>query len=569
MRPDENPREWRVVRRLSPALVLGCALSGCYSAGDGIEPPHGRAYFPVGLAITQGAAHLVVANSDFDLQYNAGTLSVLDLDRVRAFVPKPCEDDAGCSAEERCDREPTSENGGVPAWVCVDSDGPEAGKPCGLVAERRVQDQLVYPGRCESIDWVRPPEGEALLTDSVEIGAFCTDVVYRGRGPTQPAGPAGRLFVPVRGDATLHWVDVDGEGQLDCGQAFNRGACDDHHRAGNDPEEENTRDLRLDAEPFAVDATPDGEAVLVSNQTTGRVSLFVNDWSSRGPRLEFVVTNLPSRPVGVAALPPPALSLAGSLDYAPGFLVTFRNAAQVRLIRYYSDSVSEPERPYATNTGVVGVTINSLGTDSRGIAVDATERRAAESECADRQGLDPGCAGDPSCVGALSDEDRRLYLGCLSQAAAVPLSVFVANRTPASLLVGHTIPAVNAISSTELPAFQESVPLTLGPSRVVTGEVIVGEDASGAPVYEPRVFAVCFDSRRVFIFDPIRVRVEAEIATGRGPHALAVDREHGLLYVAHFTDSYIGVVSIDRRFPRTYARTLASIGKASAPRASK
>ena len=93
--------------------------------------------------------------------------------------------------------------------------------------------------------------------------------------------------------------------------------------------------------------------------------------------------------------------------------------------------------------------------------------------------------------------------------------------------------------------------------------------ADGTPVLERRAFVVCFDSRHVFVYDPERRRVDAEITTGRGPHALAVDAEHGLLYVGHFTDSYVGVVSLDRRFPRTYGRMLATIGSPSAPRASK
>jgi DNA-binding beta-propeller fold protein YncE len=63
--------------------------------------------------------------------------------------------------------------------------------------------------------------------------------------------------------------------------------------------------------------------------------------------------------------------------------------------------------------------------------------------------------------------------------------------------------------------------------------------------------------------------IDTEITTGRGPHAVAIDPVKGLLFVGHFTDSYIGVVSIDRRFPRTYGKTLATIGKPVPPRTSK
>jgi hypothetical protein len=80
---------------------------------------------------------------------------------------------------------------------------------------------------------------------------------------------------------------------------------------------------------------------------------------------------------------------------------------------------------------------------------------------------------------------------------------------------------------------------------------------------------VCFDSRRIFIYDPKRSRIEAEIFTARGPHALAVDTQRKLLYVGHFTDSYLGVYSLDLDYPDTYGTMLGSLGTPKAPRSSK
>src|SRR5690606_21985128 len=185
-------------------------------------------------------------------------------------------------------------------------EGPYAGLPCGPIAERPIANRLLYPGRCENVDFTRPPVGESLIVDTVEIGAFATDVVYRERPASAPSeGAPGRLFVPVRGDATLHWIDLDENGRLDCGQTVRGGACDDRHRAGD--ERDNPRGLRLDPEPFAVAATTDGTSLLVTNQATGVVSLFVNRWSDEGARLEDAIDELPGNPVGVAALPAPAV----------------------------------------------------------------------------------------------------------------------------------------------------------------------------------------------------------------------------------------------------------------------
>jgi hypothetical protein len=530
-------------------------------------------YFPVGLALTEGSSYLAVANSDFDLQYNAGTLAMLNLERARALMPLPCSSDTDCSGATRCDTEPSEQNGNAPAFVCVSNEGPGAGKPCGLSAERDLADQLLYPGRCAAVRLTQPPSGDSLVQSAVEIGAFATDVVYRGRADN------GRLFIPVRGDATLHWVNVTSQGELECEQDDNAGACSDAHRAGNDPAQENTRDLRLGPEPFALDASPDGKVVLVTNQTSGSVSVFENH-PTGGPALVFEVPGLPARPVAVAALPPPALSVVGSLEYRPGFLVAFRNAPEIDLIRYYedrendtdndpaSDSGGNNARPYAAFTNATGINVNASGVDSRGIAVDDSLRRQRELDCAKSANV------PADCLNKKPDEcsvpfDVESLARCLGQAAETPLDVFVTNRAPATLVVGRTTPSVNNLPSTELPSFYDSIALTFGPSRVSVGQVIVGSDASGAPIYERRVFAVCFDSRRIFVYDPERRRIDTEIVTGRGPHAIAIDAANAHLYVAHFTDSYIGVVSLNRRFPRTYGKMIASLGEPSPPRASK
>jgi DNA-binding beta-propeller fold protein YncE len=182
----------------------------------------------------------------------------------------------------------------------------------------------------------------------------------------------------------------------------------------------------------------------------------------------------------------------------------------------------------------------------------------------------PECIYDPTCVAAAGDAfDRPALSSCLGRAAATPLDVFVTNRAPATLVVGRTTPAVNAISSSEAPSFYDSISVTFGPSRVSVGNVIVGVDAGGEPTFERRVFAVCFDSRRIFVYDPDRRRIDTEIGTGRGPYAIAIDPIHAHLYVAHFTDSFIGVVSLDRRFTRTYGKMIGTLGVPSPPRESK
>jgi hypothetical protein len=554
-----------MLARWSLLAVSALFAAGCYSPGDGIDPPLESVYFPVGLATDRNASVLFVANSNFDLQYNAGTLQSLDLEQIRPLLPRPCAVDGDCPEGARCDSEVGAQNAGTPSFMCVARQGPHAGDPCGPLGQATPAERLTVPGPCRPLDPANPPAPSGrLILDAVGIGAFATDVVYRERPGAAGSGAPARLFLPVRGDATLHFVDVD-EGRLECGQSTNGGSCSDYYRIGDDPEEENTRGLRLPPEPYAVDATADGRAIVVVHQTENGASLFVNDWSMPRPTYQFFLGGLPGRPVGVAHVPRPAVALARAVPHEPGFLVAFRDTPQVQLLRFYDDGVfspngASPARPYLVAVGGTSIAANSSGVDSRGIAVDDTIRRDAEVACLEAVGSDASCLDDAACLVSLDEAAKQ----CLAEAAAAGIGVYVANRSPASLLLGRTRPVENVSATDDLPYFHTTVPLTFGPSRTVVGSITNREGQR-----EPRVFVVCFDTRRVFIYDPLRRRIETSVPTGRGPYAFVVDAENGLAYVGHFTDSYIGVLSLDQRYPVSYGTMIAAIGRPTPPRASK
>lgn len=524
--------------------ILFLLLSGgCFPSGEGIAPRTEQLYFPVGLALDESASHLYIVSSDFDLQFNAGSVQSWDLVNLRAKVERIVNPP---SPEERC----------------VDANG-------RVTRGQTRSEQVLYPGACPAIrhyitaDDPNNPNDvdnpDDILRDTVEIGAFATDVIHRARPADAPPGDPGRLFIPVRGDATLHWIDVNADGEFLCGQATQPGACDLVHRSGDDPAAENTRGLRMLPEPYGVDADERGEVVLVSNQTAGAAGLFLNDWTT-GPRYEFTLGGLADRPIGVSSLPEPWAVPALGLSHLPAFLIGFRNAAWISMVRVYFDDGADPPRPYAKVPSRASVLTNSSGIDSRGMAVDSSARRTEERRCAQRFGLDEAAATDPESAQAAGPE----YAECVTTASAVPLDVFVTNRSPASLLVGQSRPAIADVASNDLPIFHTSVALSIGPTRVVVGDIVNVEGNR-----ERRAFAISFDTRRVTIYDPTRNRVEAEISTGRGPQAFAVDPEHGIGYIAHFTDSYIGVVDLDQRRPDTYATIVASFGEPLAPRAAK
>ncbi len=579
------------------AALSAVLLCSCFSPGDGLPPPLEDIYFPTGLALdtppdanpadpsAPKPEYLFVASSDFDLQYRASALASYSLEMLESRLPQLCNTDADCAArtdgKTACDNAIAQSPTLNPSYFCVAPwTDPSTVQPCagvgGLnmtdpsystVDTQSAADQLLYPGRCASIP------SSAVIANTVEIGAFATDVVFRNR-PSSSDG-TGRLFLPVRGDATLHWIDV-ASGALDCGQSnTSDDSCDDNHRIGDDEDTESPNNLRQEPEPFGIAIDDQTDNIAITNQTTGSVSLYVNHWDTTTgefPELVGIVGGLPSAPVGIATLPTP---LPTPANYEPGFLVVYSNAAQVDLLRVNQSSSSDLSIVgglYSPRTltrgGTALITVNSVGNDSRSIAIDNGPHAASYDACNTAK-----CAG-------LSDTDGNPALtqcqqGC-AQSAPMP-NVYVASRAPASLLVGSFTPDPSyAAGSSELPAFTDTIPLTLGPSRVVVGKVRVPSNApdatpdpSGSYVLETRVFVVCFDSRKIFVYDPVRHLIESSIDTGRGPFALAIDEARGRAYVAHFTDSYLGVISLDQRFPQSYAAIVASVGVPVAPRASK
>jgi hypothetical protein len=423
------------------------------------------------------------------------------------------------------------------------------------------------------------PPNSSSLGRSVVIGAFATDVVRRA--PIAPAGfsiigdPVERLFIPVRGDATLHWIDILPDGTLECGQGGNDGACDDRHRSGDRTAEESTYgDGRAAPEPFGIDADESGVSILVSNQTVGAVSLFAHsrfiqgdgsgviDWNA-GPAYVDQEPGMPDRPTGVAALPTPLAMSTSGRERPAGFLVSFRNAPLISMVRVFDDASGNPASPYVRRYESEVIRTNSSGIDSRGIGIDAFERKKDEQDCLVRHGIDEACAKNPAQCPDAQDEK---FQTCLLYAAANPLDVFVANRAPSSLLLGRSEPIVSDTITSDLPKFYSSIPLDLGPARVAIGDIKNDEGER-----ERRVFTLSFDSRRIAIYDPERQVLEAEVVTGRGPQAIAFDigEDYAYAYVAHFLDSYIGVVDLDQRHRGQYGALIATIGDPTPPRASK
>jgi DNA-binding beta-propeller fold protein YncE len=531
------------VRR--PLAIVAClsglssaALTGCFDPDDGREPPLDRIYFPTGIALSPDNSRLYVANSNWDLQFNAGSVQVYDAARLRELLPRYCMSDAECTgAGQRCDLLPSADASGVeraPTHWCVDAASSD---PCGGLGMQSAAERSTSPGLCSAFD----NRDTSLLLASVRVGAFATDLLYR----ENPAG-GGRLFVPVRSDATLSWMDVagaagTGRAELDCGQGTSD-ECDTKHRQGDSQGEATSRGDELPIEPFGVDATADGTAIVITHQTEGQISLFTNDWEQPdvGPRLSFILEGLPARPVVVSAIPVPEIaaidrdSPTRQLGYRPGFWLGYRGGSFITLVRYY-DAFDAPDGvPFLESAFSDRLTTTSLS-DIRGMAVDDSSRRQCEV----------GCAQDATCLGSC---------------AGVALDVYMSNSAPASLLTGHSTPVNRGPVPNDRLQVSDAVAIDPGPARTLLGDVL---DERGQP--QRRVFVTSFDGRAITIYNPVARVVEARVLTGRGPAALAIDSVNAVGYVAHFTDSYVGIIDLDRRHA-TYGTIIRALGRASAPR---
>jgi len=558
--------------------------AGCYSTGEGPEPSPNALYFPVGILASPGGNALYVVNSDFDLQFNGGTVEAYSLRDIR---------DAAL----------------LPFWN-PDAAAATPDPPCfGLGPNPNV---ILYPGPCGPLDLNRPPPRSEpygpIFRSAAKIGAFATDLIMACRPPDdltrggsadcmrggEANDEGARLFVPVRGDRSLTFFDVDDDregGQqtfkLECGQTSNNGRCSDAFRTGIDPRE-NTRGITMPAEPFGVAVSDRGESIVVTHQSSGSgsVSLF-SGRDRKGtvlgakPRLEFVLSGLPGSATGIAALPTPGVNAYrrfAETNYQPGFAVAYRGAAQIDLFRFFDDAFAAPLRPFLQRTSQHALPPTPNGFDSRDVVIDtspSSDRAVCERTChvdaVDR--CLAACALGPGDK-RTECEDRcpsNAVSDCLLNCTAIPIGVYVSSRLPVSggagaLLIGE-VRIANGTGSNESLSFYDSVPVSTGPSRTVLGRIHDRRDPPGQ--FRPRVFVVCFDARAIVVYDPVERRIDGLIRTGRGPHALVMDPVQPLAYVGHFTDSYIGLIDLDQTHAATFETIVATIGIPVSPQGTK
>ncbi len=602
---------WRGLAAAAVALAPG--LVACYSTGNGSPPPLDSFYFPVGLSVSHGGNVLYALNSDFDLQYNGGTLQSYDLRLIRRHALLTIENPFD-PALPLVRPAPTLVAGGTPK--CQDGELVEL-RPDGL---RQPLGQTCAP----------PMLASYYVRDAAVIGAFGTDLqISLDTGAlVPPAGLSGRapsrsfdrLFAPLRGSASILWADVAHDSvdrpptdvidparraealasfapfRIDCGARV-EGRCDGAHSTGTNPDAEpkNSRGLTLPGEPFGLAQSDDGSSLVVTHQNDTKASLLATglafdsgDDRARisAPSVQFVIDGLRPGGVGITHVPYDPDAFTASTRPRPAYLETSRVVAELALLRQYTDEAggtsSSLNRPFLARERAYGLAAAAGGTDSRGIALDPTPRLACKARVR---------PVDPTTVPPRTTED---VLRDVRACARKPLRVFLTNRTPAALLVGELGTDVGRSNDEtydpEKLTFFDSVPLTAGPSKVFLAPIVDGEGR-----YALRVFVVCFDASTVFVVDPDTRRLEDVIRVGAGPFALAFDpfdltsvalraqvpldsREPGkglhqyrFAYVASFTNSFVQLLDLDSSLPRkdTFGKVVFTLGDPTLPKGVK
>ena len=328
------------------AAVLAIASPACFVAGNGTPPPMESFYFPTGLVTSAGGNVLYAVNSDFDLQWNGGTLQSYDLFKIRHDAAALVQANlAGASSPPP----------GIPflsPWVrdCLAAPPPPIGNGFGLQLQE---------GCAPAVDSTK------YVHDSAIIGAFATDLQLSQDGT--------RLFSPVSGNATVTWADIPYDSPagappvegtkvpfapftVNCGTRVDA-RCAGTNETGNDAySNQNTRNVTMPGEPFGMAQSQDGSVLAVTSETQTQTSLLTAGVGatipiSSYPTMQFVLDNVPAGGVGIVAVPHNAAAvvrceLVG--DQAPrirpAFLQTSRNTNEVDLLALPYDATTARRR---------------------------------------------------------------------------------------------------------------------------------------------------------------------------------------------------------------------------------
>jgi hypothetical protein len=478
--------------RLGSALIAaaaGAAAMSCGLSQEGIPPPSDRIFYPGAILVDQGAKRLYVVNSNADLRFNDGTLAVMDLDAALKVHRDALPSDSGVPLRPR---EVCSEIG----FINQLSDAPDY--CCWDALDHNVLD-------CDERAYAM---GDSA---SVKIGSFGSAMEFLPHDSSYPAvdDGIGRLFVAVRGNASITWIKVVGQDDsgpvtLDCGGS-GFAECTADHRV---------------------------------TVTTGPA----------GPAADTVTSSvevaLPDEPYALGLDEYQRLLYVGHLR--GGFL------SAVNLLLKTPELIGTYPGIFPGDiNGSTGVTSLTVLKANPGIE---TGRILATSRFVPRAGaFAPVVRGTAACDDTKTPRcdpsvyNPQVFLANAGDAFVSPLAgaetrgiqvipgvnrAFVLQRTPPALIGFDTTDPNNNIATDVLE-------MCSGPTFLHMHS-LTGEDAS-----DQQLFVTCFESGEIYVVDPYVPRVVAIIEVGRGPAGLAFAKGvPDLGYVVGFGSNNVSVIDL-------------------------
>ncbi len=520
-----GPRGAGITFALGFLLISGTVSTGCINT-DGEPLPAGLMSFPIAieLSVDQDAdgipKYLYVTSSNFALQYNSGNVQSYDLEKMVEAINTGCVSAwrvPDCASDDpndpSCVCDPATDITCVPIpqgikQRCLDRDfqGDINDPACAC-------EPLAPPGpgdgpgdECVAIPFDRctvVPAGlrfrepgaalrvvpvPGLILGEVAIGSFSDGLGLATDGR--------RVYVPVRSDANLTYIDVNEEGQLNCGGGFGtRHTCTAPYRSGSaelvnpafplvlpsDPVDVFVGDLAADFAPPNDPDNPDfrGDYILMAHRE-GEASMFFDQFRAGGPEPQ----KRPRLAATIDELAPEQVTIT----YEPGAKRAWIPSAEIAaIVRLGIGIDGDPTQSYLFDAGTLRVTGLDTGVSNRDIRFDPRPGRN---------------------LAYIVSRSREAVIVARSEVAGGDLN-----------MVGQ-------------------IPTCRDPSRIQVAVV----PARGGTVL--LAFVSCFLARNVQVIDADNFQGITILTNISGAFEFVIDRPRLLMYIADFSTSVIRVADL-------------------------
>jgi DNA-binding beta-propeller fold protein YncE len=518
-----TPRLARI-RLAAWSLAFAVAFGACNLHNEGVTAPAAGLSYPQALALSReedadagagdGPDFLYVANTNYDLRFNGGSVQAYDLkaveralsnNRCRTLERRESTDVSVAVPDETLYANPSRSDAGVPdagdgsvalppvggmdAQVALanwpsssDNDTPRGVLCDGRdpVGDGRTALGEAAPGVAANPDccWGRADELDPIRSAHIPIDSYASGIAV---SPDNK-----RLYVPVESFSRLLYFDLTTPGVPDCGAGPNercrRGPglkSEDDVPDRNFPGQISRLQVGTYSQLGLTPAAGEDPTFIATSHELGGFGLFV-DTGARGPLLEDAVSGLPVRPT--------------SLTFDP---------------RHKLFYVTTNQLSYFSRLGV-----RSTPTDS----YDGRERGPREllfetspvfvtgvSQAADLRDIVP----DPF-------DDRRLWVLIRgSQESVAVLQLDATNGNANARLI-------------------DEVRLGAGPSQLT----LINQDGRWF------VLASSYDAKLIFVIDAQSQRLAAVVRNLSGPFEMVHDPVRRLVYVTDFRVSVVRVIDV-------------------------